>query len=140
LHHSDEYRDRLTYTSSTTGDRVAMHWLIPRSRDDLVRRRIASRIIAEQTYGMISRTPNLVSQMVVEWATNAEPFAGMGAEYPDRIARYYEYCRENDIVLTHALVSPQFDRSKPDAEQEDPYLVAGIVREEPEGIVVRGAR
>ena len=43
-------------------------------------------------------------------------------------------------MLTHAIVSPQYDRSKGPAAQEDPYLVLGKVRETAEGIVVRGAR
>jgi len=44
------------------------------------------------------------------------------------------------VVLTHAIVSPQYDRRKSPAEQEDPYLVLGKVRETDAGIVVRGAR
>jgi aromatic ring hydroxylase len=140
LHSAPAYRDRLTYVSPTSGDRVAMHWLLPTSREDIVRRRIANRIIAEQTYGMVSRTPNLVSQILVEWVMNPEPFAALGPQYPERLAAYYEFCREHDVVLTHAIVSPQFDRSKPVSEQEDPYLVAGMVNQTDDGIVVRGAR
>jgi aromatic ring hydroxylase len=64
----------------------------------------------------------------------------VGPEAATRVWEYYEFCRENDIVLTHAIVSPQFDRSKRLFEQEDPYLVLGKVRESDQGIVVRGAR
>jgi 4-hydroxyphenylacetate 3-monooxygenase oxygenase component len=141
LQHGPAYRDRLTYPSPSSGARVPMHYLIPTRQDDLVRRRIANRIVAEWTYGNVTRTANLVAQVVTQWAMHKDEFAARaGAAAADRVWRYYEYCREHDVVLTHAIVSPQYDRSKGPAAQEDSYLVLGKVRETDAGIVVRGAR
>src|SRR3954452_11995556 len=141
LQHDPEYRDRLTYTSPSTGASVPMHYLIPTRQDDLVRRRIANRIVAEWSYGNVTRTANLVAQVVTQWAMHRDEFAAQaGAAAADHVWRYYERCREHDVVLTHAIVSPQYDRSKGPAAQEDPYLVLGKVGETAEGIVVRGAR
>ena len=44
-----------------------------------------------------------------------------------------------DLCLTHTLVNPQVDRSKP-VERQDKDLAAKIVKETNEGIVIRGAR
>jgi 4-hydroxyphenylacetate 3-monooxygenase oxygenase component len=141
LQYAPDYADKLTYRSPISGDPVPMSYLIPTSRDDLVRRRVANRIIAEWSYGNVTRTANLVSQMVTQWAMNQGEFAAkISPAIGERVWRYYEHCRENDVVLTHAIVSPQYDRRKSPAEQEDPYLVLGKVRETDEGIVVRGAR
>jgi len=52
----------------------------------------------------------------------------------------HEYVRDNDLFLTHALITPQTDRSKTASEQEDPFLHMGVVEETAEGLVVRGAR
>jgi 4-hydroxyphenylacetate 3-monooxygenase oxygenase component len=135
------YADKLTFPSPASGEPVPVSYLIPRSKDDLVRRRVANRIIAEYSYGNVTRTANLVSQMVTQWAMYKDEFKQrVGPEAADRVWRYYEYCRDNDVVLTHAIISPQYDRSKGPSEQEDPYLVLGKVRETSDGIVVRGAR
>ncbi|MEW6301807.1 MAG: 4-hydroxyphenylacetate 3-hydroxylase N-terminal domain-containing protein [Thermodesulfobacteriota bacterium] len=56
------------------------------------------------------------------------------------MARYYDYCREHDVFLTHALIDPQVDRSKNRAEQDDPELCLGIVGENARGLIVRGAK
>jgi aromatic ring hydroxylase len=141
LQHAPDFADKLTYRSPISGDPVPMSYLIPTRKDDLVRRRIANRIIAEWSYGNVTRTANLVSQMVTQWAMNRDEFAArVTPAAGERVWRYYEHCRENDVVLTHAIVSPQYDRRKSPAEQEDPYLVLGKVRETDAGIVVRGAR
>ncbi len=141
LQYAPDYADKLTYASPTTGDPVPMSYLLPTRKEDLVRRRVANRIIAEWSYGNITRTANLVPQMVTQWAMHAREFAERSSPAAgERVWGYYEYCRENDVVLTHAIVSPQYDRRKSPAEQEDPYLVVGKVSENERGIVIRGAR
>src|SRR5258707_15517437 len=67
-------------------------------------------------------------------------FERAGARSGHNAPRYYEQVREHDLFLTHMLINPQVDRSKTSAEQEDPYLHLGRVRETSDGIVVRGAK
>jgi 4-hydroxyphenylacetate 3-monooxygenase len=52
---------------------------------------------------------------------------------------YYVHARDNDIVMTHTLVNPQVDRSRP-VEQQAKDLAAKVVKETDAGIVVSGAR
>jgi 4-hydroxyphenylacetate 3-monooxygenase oxygenase component len=140
LQHDPHHSETLTYKSPATGDPVSVSYLMPKSGEDLVRRRRANRLVAEQTYGMISRTPNLLAQIVTQWAMNREIFDALGKKFGDAICGYYEYCREHDVALTHAIVSPQYDRSKGLSAQEDPDLVVGLVDQDWQGIVVRGTR
>ena len=62
-----------------------------------------------------------------------------GKRFADNIWNYYLYARENDIAMTHTLVNPQVDRSRP-VEQQDKDLAAKIVKETDAGIVISGAR
>ena len=39
MQHDPELRDVMTYASPTTGDRVGTSFMVPRTHDDLVRRR-----------------------------------------------------------------------------------------------------
>src|SRR4029434_1315965 len=50
------------------------------------------------------------------------------------------HVRRHALLLPHMLISPQIDRSKTSAQQEDPFLHLGRVRETSEGIIVRGAK
>lgn len=140
LQHEPRFKESLTYRSPTSGAPVAVSYLMPASSEDLVRRRNANRIVAEQTYGMITRTPNLLAQIVTQWAMNREIFDALGKKFGDAITGYYEHCREHDVALTHAIVSPQYDRSKGLSQQEDPNLVVNLVSQDADGIVVSGTR
>jgi len=63
LQYDPGFEARLTYRSPTSGDPVSIAYLMPASSEDLVRRRNANRIVAEQTFGMITRTPNLLERI-----------------------------------------------------------------------------
>ena len=53
--------DRMTYTSPTTGDRVGLSHIQPRSVDDLVRRRTMFKTWAEWAAGMMGRSPDFLN-------------------------------------------------------------------------------
>jgi DNA-binding transcriptional regulator YhcF (GntR family) len=56
------------------------------------------------------------------------------------MAAYYRYIRDNDLLLSHALITPQNDRSRSSSEQADENLHLRVVDENAAGIVVKGAR
>ena len=140
MQHEAAYRDVLTYRSPTSGQPVGVSFLIPRTRDDLARRRQMIKIWADATYGMMGRSADFLNTMVMAWAAKSDYFAQQKPECAERVLRYYEYCRERDVFLTHALLDPQVDRSKNRAEQADPYQCLGIVGENTQGLIVRGAK
>lgn len=53
---------------------------------------------------------------------------------------YYRFARDNDLYLTYVIINPQADRSKSASEQADPFLTAGVVDRDAQGITVRGAK
>jgi 4-hydroxyphenylacetate 3-monooxygenase oxygenase component len=140
MQHEPEYRELLTYPSPTTGDAVGLSFLIPRTREDLVRRRQMIKIWADATCGMMGRSADFLNTMVTAWAAKRDYFAQQSPACAERVWRYYEDCRERDLFLTHALIDPQVDRAKNRAEQDDPYLCLRIVEETKQGLIVRGAK
>src|SRR5580658_2322335 len=134
-----ELRSRMTYRDED-GAEAGLSFIIPRSRDDLVRRRHAMRVWADATFGLMGRSPDFLNTVVAAWADASEVFAECGSRFADNVQRYYGYCRENDLFLTHTLVNPPVDRSKSASQQADEYAYLGIVKETGDGLIVRGAK
>lgn len=122
--------------SPSSGEPVSTQFLIPTSRDDLLRRRRMHKLWADSTCGLMGRTTDFVGAMLTAWNINADFFG----PYADNVRRYFEYVRENDLFLTHALIDPPVDRSQPASRQPDRFTYLGVVRETGEGLIVRGAK
>lgn len=140
MQHQPEYRDILTYVSPTTGDRVGVSFMQPRTREELHQRTLMMKTWLDTSFGMFGRTADYLNSAVMAMAAAADWFGQVDRQFAENIRRYYEYIRENDLLLTHTLINPQANRSKSAAQQRDPYLAARIVRETDSGIIVRGAR
>jgi 4-hydroxyphenylacetate 3-monooxygenase len=139
MQHDPALREQLTYPSPTSGERVGLSFIQPRSVEDLVRRRDMVKTWMDATCGMFGRSPDFMNIMLTGFACAAEAFGSRDKKYTENVWKYYLYCRENDIAMTHTLVNPQVDRSKP-VEKQDKDLAAKIVKETDAGIVIRGAR
>lgn len=134
------WRDRLTFPSPDTGDPVALSYLVPQTPEDLLRRRRAFETVAYATGGWMGRSPDYVNVQVTACAMAPEYFAAVDPRCGENVVRYHAYAREQDLCLTHTLISPQVNRAAANAELADPYIALGVVRETHAGLVVRGAR
>lgn len=132
--------DVLTYSLPETGESVGTSFLIPRCYEDLVFRRKAFRAWAEATFGLMGRSPDFLNCTLAAFADAADVFGRGGKRFAENIVRYYEYARTHDLMLTHALIPPQNDRSRSSSEQADRFLHLGVVRETAAGPILRGAR
>lgn len=133
-----DYRDRITFEEG--GKRYAMSFLVPRSREDIVRRGDAFYEWATWSNGMFGRTPDYKNASVTAFAASAD-FLGQGKpEFADNMRRFYDYVREHDRVLTHTLVNPTFSHAQYQQGKYDDKVALHVVRETDAGIVVRGAR
>ena len=138
LQHS---RGDMTYESPTTGDPVGLSFIMPRDVGDLKRRRGMMRNWAMASCGMMGRTPDFLNVAVMSMAAGADYCGQNRPEFADNIRNYYEYIRENDVVLTHTLVNLQRSRSIGATPFDDRTEVAlSVVKETDAGIIVRGAR
>ena len=140
MQHDPEFAQVLTYPSPSSGQPVGTAFMAPKNHADLVKRRNAFQVWSEATFGLMGRSPDFMNTVLLAFAEAKEVFARDGQKFADNLVRYYEYVRENDLFLSHALISPQTDRSKTSSEQVDPHLHMGVVKETGEGLVIRGAR
>ncbi|MBX5475979.1 MAG: 4-hydroxyphenylacetate 3-monooxygenase, oxygenase component [Clostridia bacterium] len=140
MQHDPALRDEMTYVSPSTGDRVGMSFLQPRTHEDLARRRRMIKRWSDASGGMLGRTPDYLNASLMAMAAAADYFREADPRFGDNIRNYYEYVREHDLCLTHTLINPQANRAAGPARQKDPYLTARVVKETDRGIVIRGAR
>ena len=132
------YRDVMTYPSPSTREPVSRSFMVPRSKEDLVQMRKHFKLRTDHNFGFMGRAPDFMNAFVTGLNLVRDRFATAGEQFAANAARYYEHVREHDLFLTHMLINPQVDRSKTSAQQEDPFLHLGKVRDTSEGIVVRG--
>jgi 4-hydroxyphenylacetate 3-monooxygenase len=140
LQHNAKYRDELTFKSPSSGDPVALSYMIPENQDDLMRRHRAFEIVADATHGILGRTPDYVNVQVTSCRQLYAEYGANQAWLGKNLIAYHEYIRENDVCVTHAFGHPQVNRGAALTEQPDPYVATGIVEEAKDGLIVRGAK
>jgi len=136
----DGLREIMTYSSQSSRERFGMSFLQPKTREDLVKRRLMMKAWADHSGGMLGRTPDYLNSSIMAMAAAAEFFGRNGHDYGTNIKRYYEYVRENDLLLTHTLINPQMNRGIGPSKQADPFTAARVLEKKGEGVVIRGAR
>ena len=130
-------RDEMTYVSPTTGARVGLSFIEPRTQDDLRRRRVMIKHWHDWTLGMFGRAPDFLNVVISTYASCAEAF---GPQFAPNVRAYYERAREGDLIATHSLANPQVDRSTRNVVEQPKDLAARAVADNDKGIVIRGAR
>ncbi|MFC0529544.1 4-hydroxyphenylacetate 3-hydroxylase family protein [Phytohabitans kaempferiae] len=140
LKHDPAHRDVLTYATGDGEERADVSFLLPQTPEDVVRRGDALRLFSNTSLGMLSRSPDIMNSQLAGIADNADWFRQWGDQWAENITNYYRYVRDNDLFLTHALGSPQTDRSKPSHQQKDPSMNVHVVRETDAGLIVSGAK
>ena len=136
MQHDPARQEKLTYIAPD-GERTGLSYIEPKSQEDLVRRREMVKAWMDWTGGMMGRSPDFMNVHMTGLGSAHEYFARGGERFGKNIRNYYEYLRKNDLALTHTLINPQTDRSKPVHQQN---TAAAIVKETDGGIVVHGAR
>lgn len=140
LQHDAKFKDQLTYPSPTTGDPVNVSFLIPRTIEDLERRRAGIKVWAEYSNGFLGRSGDYMNSSLTALASAKKWFEKADPVYGERIEAYYEMARENDLLATHTLIPPQVNRSVSGSEQLGGQLSARIIEERADGVVIHGAR
>ncbi len=140
MQHDPQQRETMTYISPTTGERVGLSFIIPRTIQELEQRRTAMLNWARTTCGMMGRSPDFMNVNYAAWAAAADFFAQNRPEFGENIRRYYEFIREHDLTLTHSLINLQRSRSPVGTFNLAEGTALHVVRETAAGIVVRGAR
>lgn len=136
---NDIWRDKLTYPSPLTGDRVGLSFLQPKTKKDLAARRIMMQAWAYAHNGFLGRAPDYMNTALMAYSSAAGVLDKDYPQFAANLRNYYVYCRENDITLSHVFIQPKAARlSNFLLTLEDPPA-ARVVEKNKDGIIVRGA-
>ncbi|GGB40525.1 4-hydroxyphenylacetate 3-monooxygenase oxygenase component [Tistrella bauzanensis] len=140
-------------TAPWEGAFISASYLPPVTIEQLRLKRRNADIQSRATMGFMGRLPDFCSNLVVGLLNAAEDLRGAGVVFKDpamagRVAldcganaiAYHRFAATRDLALTHALNDQFYDRTKPAAAQPNPDQILRVVRETPEGAVVRGLR
>ena len=134
-----DLRDEMTYESPTTGDRVGYSFIIPQTQSELQQRGRMMMHWARTGCGMLGRSPDFLNVNFAAWGAAADFFAQNRPSFKAHIRDYYEYIRENDLTLTHALINLQ-RRRRPGQTHLSEGVGLRVVRETGAGLIVQGSR
>ena len=140
MQHDPEMREEMTYASPSTGQPVGLSFQIPETVADLERKREMMARWAWASCGMMGRSPDFLNVIFTAWAGASDYFAQNRPEFKQNVLDYYEFIRENDVTLTHALVNLQRRRAPTAADTLSDEVALTLVKETDAGIVVKGSR
>ncbi|MDJ0275173.1 MAG: 4-hydroxyphenylacetate 3-hydroxylase N-terminal domain-containing protein [Nitrososphaerota archaeon] len=129
-------RGELTYVED--GEEFSTLWMVPRSKGDFVRIRQHITAWHEETAGCLGRLHDYLCVWVTALYILRDVIAKGGERFATNIVNYYNYCRRKDLALTHAISTPQIDRS-PGARRKDNEDIH-VVDVNDKGVVVEGAK
>lgn len=131
-------RDVMSYEED--GDRHSIYFLRARSREDLQRRMIGHRKIADLTFGMFGRSPDHVASFVTGMAMKPDELPSPCAS-ADNLLAYYRHARNQDTYVVYAVVPPQAARD-PEfyTRRNRPVPTLSVVREDDDGVVISGMK
>jgi len=133
------YEDFTPAISHLTGEKISRWTHVPRSIDDLWKRRNLNLITAQKTgccnyRGMGSEASQILTSVTYDMDQK------LGTEYHKRFNNFLRYMQENDLTANMPQTDARGDRSKRPSEQEDPDSYLHVVEKRSDGIVVRGAK
>lgn len=136
LQHDRANRELLTFESPTSGELASLAYQLPRTAEDLMRKRLMFELLERRCGGVLGRHPQYVAIAVLGLYSVREQCAQANPEFALNIERYLEHCRECDLSITFGFTDPPRDRRLDASTME--YLK--IVDRRPDGIVIRGAK
>lgn len=139
LAHDPRYEDLVTTSSSLTGKKINRFCHLHQNHDDLVKKVQMLRLLGQKTASCFQRCVGMDAINAVD-STTFEIDRKYGTEYHKRFRNWLMLMQENDWTVDGAMTDPKGDRSLSPSQQKDPDMYLHVVRENQEGIVVRGAK
>jgi 4-hydroxyphenylacetate 3-monooxygenase len=124
-----------------TGEPIAVSHMIPRSRQDVLRRHAALRRVAEFSVGLMGRTPDYMNVTYAGFAGRSDEWATNGNdEGAANLVAFQKQLARSDLSLTHTLIHAMSDKSRGSVPTGLDESQLHTVEKTEHGILVRGAR
>jgi 4-hydroxyphenylacetate 3-monooxygenase len=134
-----EDAELLTYEED--GERFSSYWLRPKSRDDLYKRTMTHKAIADVTFGLFGRSPDHVGGLLTGLAMKPDVLESDRRDYAGNFLQYWDSLRRSDSYPVFAAIPPAGIRAQnfgQDEGRRDPGLK--VVREDDQGVVISGMK
>jgi aromatic ring hydroxylase len=139
LHHA--HPEDCLMPDPETAEPIAVSHMIPRSRDDLLRRHKALRRVAEFSAGLMGRTPDYMNVTFAGFAGRADEWGANGNEAgAANVVAYQKKLARDDLSLTHTLIHATVDKARGHVPTGFDDTQLHKVEDTANGILVRGAR
>ena len=93
MQHDATLSEAMTFASPATGDPVGISFMVPRTAEDLQRRREMMSHWAWASCGMMGRSPDFMNTIFTAWAGSADYFAQDRPEFKKNVLAYHEFIR-----------------------------------------------
>lgn len=130
----------MTYVAPETNREANLIYSIPRSRDDLTKRRQAIEKWSRRTHGWVGRSPDHVAAFFAGFAAHPEAFHAEERDLSGSVTSYYRRMLDESLFLSYAIIPPQVSRATTAHAWEGDFIQLGVAQERSDGIVVRGAQ
>ncbi len=135
-----DYKDILTTKSSLTGKQVIRYLSIMQNTDDMIANVRMKRLMFNLTGTCTGGRCVGFNTLNAMWATTFDIDKDKGTNYHERLKNWLKVAQEKDITLSGALTDPKGDRTKSPSQQNDPDMSLHEIKQQDDGIVVRGAK
>lgn len=140
LQHNPEIIDELTFISPSSGNRVGLSYLQPKTKEDLIKRRKMFEHWAKQSHGTMGRSPDYLNTVMMSFASSAPLLADAENCFPNNLIALYELAMEKDLSFTHTFISPQVNRSQFSFTNSEEPIAATIIDTTADGLIIKGAK
>ena len=137
-----EFPDDCLMPDPATGEPINVSHIIPRSKDDLLRRHRALVRSAEVSVGLMGRTPDYLNVTFAGFAGERAAWIGADGRNTaghDHLVAFQRQLARDDLSLTHTIIHPTVDRATDQAFAGNAVPLHKVGTTD-HGIVVRGAR
>lgn len=139
LQNNEDHKELLTFKTSSKKE-VGFSFQQPTTLKELEKRRIATAFWSRTNAGMLGRSPDYVNTAIMSLGTAHNLFGKNDPNFGSNILHIYQKAMEKDLTFTHTFINPQVNRSTSYMEEDSNIIAAKIIKENTDGIVIKGAR
>jgi 4-hydroxybutyryl-CoA dehydratase/vinylacetyl-CoA-Delta-isomerase len=133
------HHELMTAESNLTGKRINRFTHLHQGTQDLVNKIKMQRLLGQCTACCFQRCVGMDSFNALDVVTY-QMDQELGTRYNPRFRKYLAHVQQENLVVDGAMTDPKGDRKLSPSQQADPDLHVRIVKENKDGIFIRGAK
>jgi len=133
-------RNSIGYPSPKTNEFVHSAFLVPRSYDDLLKRRVAFETWSQSTDGVMSRLSDYARSRLTGWYSSREEYKKFDKHFPHKVKAYYEEARDKNLFLSIVQRDPQINRANQSFKDINDLGLLRITKKTSDGVFLSGAK